>query len=144
VPDHLQSRRERETCDFQSPQRLGLPDRQKDGRPRPLWIPRGIVIPLIVGGAVHRIRMRREKADFTPNFNLPYFMLPGSSAASRVMGDNALAFVVVEAELDAVKACATSGYVARRAYPNRKYYKDCNGIFPEAARVEYIDFISIE
>lgn len=43
-------------------------------------------------------------------------MLPGSSAASRVKGDDALAFVMVEAELDAVKVYATSGFVERRAY----------------------------
>ncbi|WP_319525744.1 primase-helicase zinc-binding domain-containing protein [uncultured Desulfosarcina sp.] len=87
----------------------GLPSEEKNGRPRPLWIPRGIVIPLVVDGVVHRIRIRREKRDLTPEFNLPYFMLPGSSAATMVMGDNARAFVVVEAELDAVACVAAAG-----------------------------------
>ncbi|WP_319408787.1 hypothetical protein [uncultured Desulfosarcina sp.] len=46
--------------------------------------------------------------------------------------------------LQAMRACSPGGYVARRAYPNRKYYKDRNGIFPEAARVDHIDFISTD
>lgn len=83
----------------------GLPAELRKGRPRPLWIPRGIVIPLIIDGAVHRIRIRREKADMTPEFKLPYFVLPGSSSATMVLGDNTRAFAVIEAELDAV-ACA--------------------------------------
>ena len=88
----------------------GLPAEEKNGRPRPLWIPRGIAIPLMVDGVVHRIRIRREKRDLTPEFNLPYFMLPGSSAATMVMGDDAVrAFVVVEAELDAVACIAAAG-----------------------------------
>ena len=87
----------------------GLPAVEKNGRPRPLWIPRGIVIPLMVDGIVHRIRIRREKQDLTPEFNLPYFMLPGSSAATMVMGDAVRAFVVVEAELDAAACFAAAG-----------------------------------
>ncbi|MCB2147588.1 MAG: hypothetical protein KQI81_14020 [Deltaproteobacteria bacterium] len=46
--------------------------------------------------------------------------------------------------LQAMRACAPGGYVARKAYPNRKYFKDDNGIFPEAARVDHIDFISTD
>ena len=46
--------------------------------------------------------------------------------------------------LQAMRACAPGGYVARKAYPNRKYYKDGNGIFPEAARVDHIDFTSTD
>jgi hypothetical protein len=93
----------------------GLPAEQKNGRPRPLWIPRGIVIPLIVADAVHRIRIRREKQDLTPEFNLPYFMLPGSSAATMVLGDDARAFVVVEAELDAVACADAAGDICSAA-----------------------------
>ena len=103
------------TAIFRARSAWGLPGEQKDGRPRPLWIPRGIVIPLIVGGAVHRIRIRREKADLTPEFNLPYFMLPGSSAATLVTGEDARAFVVVEAELDAVACAAAAGDICSAA-----------------------------
>ena len=43
--------------------------------------------------------------------------------------------------LEAMQKCALGGYVARKAYPNRKYYKDENGTFPEAPNVDYIDFL---
>jgi hypothetical protein len=44
--------------------------------------------------------------------------------------------------LEAMRACIPGGYVARKAYPNRKYYKAHDGIFPKAASVDYIDFIA--
>jgi hypothetical protein len=44
--------------------------------------------------------------------------------------------------LEAMRKCEPGGYVARKAYPNRKYEKDNNGIFPEAATVHYIDFLA--
>jgi hypothetical protein len=44
--------------------------------------------------------------------------------------------------LEAMRACLPGGYVARKAYPNRKYYKDESGIFLDAAKVDRIDYIS--
>jgi hypothetical protein len=44
--------------------------------------------------------------------------------------------------LEAMRKCEPGGYIARKAYPNRKYEKDKNGIFPEAATVHYIDFLA--
>ena len=38
--------------------------------------------------------------------------------------------------LKAMRKCEPGGYVARKAYPDRKYYKDQNGIFMEAAKVD--------
>ena len=46
--------------------------------------------------------------------------------------------------LEAMRACEPGGYVARKAYPNRKYYKDPSGVFPDAALVDYIDYISMD
>ena len=46
--------------------------------------------------------------------------------------------------LEAMRACEPFGYVARKAYPNRKYYKNSNGIFMEAAKVDHIDFIALD
>jgi len=46
--------------------------------------------------------------------------------------------------LKAMRKCMPGGYVARKAYPNRKYYKGPDGIFMEAARVDHIDFISTD
>ena len=93
----------------------GLPKEMKNGRQKPLWIPRGIVIPLIIDDIVHRIRIRREKADLTPGFNQPYFVIPGSSAATMILGNNARAFIVTEAELDAMACAVAAGDICRAA-----------------------------
>lgn len=44
--------------------------------------------------------------------------------------------------LEAMRKCLPGGFVSRKAYPNRKYHKSFDGIFYEAAHVDYIDFIS--
>ena len=100
---------------FRARKAWGLPEEIKNGRPRPLWIPRGIVIPLVIEGVVHRIRIRREKADLSERFKLPYFMVPGSSAATMILGDDARAFVVVEAELDAIACAGAAGDICSAA-----------------------------
>ena len=46
--------------------------------------------------------------------------------------------------LKAMRKCEPGGYVARKAYPDRKYYKSRDGIFMEAALVDHIDFISTD
>ncbi|WP_319525664.1 hypothetical protein [uncultured Desulfosarcina sp.] len=46
--------------------------------------------------------------------------------------------------LKAMRKCELGGYVARKAYPNRKYYKGRDGIFMEAALVDHIDFIATD
>ena len=46
--------------------------------------------------------------------------------------------------MEAMRKCAPGGYVARKAYPNRKYYKSCSGLFYEAAGVDRIDFIATD
>ena len=46
--------------------------------------------------------------------------------------------------LKAMRKCEPGGYVARKAYPDRKYYKGRDGIFMEAAGVDHIDFISTD
>jgi len=46
--------------------------------------------------------------------------------------------------MEAMRKCEPGGHVSRRAYPNRKYYKDRNGIFMEAARIDHIDRISTD
>lgn len=81
----------------------GLPEVHKDdGRPKALWIPRGLVIPHIVAGVIYRIRIRR------PDESGPrYYVLPGSSMAIMTIEPQRRAFVVVESELDAI-ACAAA------------------------------------
>ena len=88
----------------------GLPEALKeDGRPRALWIPRGLVIPYIVDGIVYRIRIRRPQGE--PR----YYVLPGSSMATMLLGRDRRAFIVIESELDAiacVEAQSTAGAAA--------------------------------
>ena len=84
----------------------GLPEVLKDdGRPKALWLPRGLVIPCIVDGVVYRVRIRRPEGE--PR----YYILPGSSMAVMIIGRERRAFVVVESELDAI-ACAESQLTA--------------------------------
>jgi hypothetical protein len=79
----------------------GLPEVMKDdGRPRALWIPQGLVIPYIVDGIVHRVRIRRPEGE--PR----YYVLPGSSTATMIIEPQRRAFVIVESELDAITVAA--------------------------------------
>jgi DNA primase len=81
----------------------GLPEILKDdGRPKALWIPRGLVIPYIVDGVVYRIRIRRPEGE--PR----YYVLPGSAMSTMMIGRERRAFVVVESELDAIAVAASS------------------------------------
>ena len=79
----------------------GLPDIPRDdGRPKALWIPRGLVIPYIVDGIICRIRIRRPEGE--PR----YYVIPGSSMATMVIGKDRRVFVIVESELDAIAIAA--------------------------------------
>ena len=79
----------------------GLPAEMKEnGKPRVLWIPRGLVIPAYIAGTLVRIRIRREED------NPKYYILPGSSPAMMILGPEREGFVVVEAELDAILCSA--------------------------------------
>jgi DNA primase len=75
-----------------------LPEELKEGRPKKLWIPAGLTIPLLAAHKdVHRVRIRREADD--PR----YYVLPGSSMACMVTGaESPRVVVVVESELDAI------------------------------------------
>jgi hypothetical protein len=79
----------------------GLPEQLKDnGRPKALWIPRGLVIPFIAGGVIIRVRIRR------PDGEPRYYVLPGSSMATMLLEPKRRAYVVVESELDAIAVAA--------------------------------------
>ncbi|MBU1229529.1 MAG: DNA primase [Proteobacteria bacterium] len=73
-----------------------------------LWIPRGIVIPDYVpdgyteGALPLRIRIRRPDKDVAGTDFPKYHVIPGSGMAPLLLGAAARAFVVVEAELDAM------------------------------------------
>jgi hypothetical protein len=73
------------------------------GRPRPLWLPIGWVIPCFRDGEVVRLRIRQvDGAKFGPR----YYIVPGSSSATMIIEPKKPGYrdvyVIVEAELDAI------------------------------------------
>jgi DNA primase len=101
---------------FRARKAWGLPELLKEnGKPRMLWIPRGLVIPYCPplaevaqgagGGPVQRIRIRR------PDGEPRYYVVPGSSMSTMVIGADRRAFVIIESELDGI-ACAAATELA--------------------------------
>ncbi|MDX9788904.1 MAG: CHC2 zinc finger domain-containing protein [Desulfobacterales bacterium] len=91
--------------DFYRPRESwGLPTEivEKTGKPKKLWIPRGLVIPYLVDGPVYRIRIRRPKVDVQSNNGPRYYFVPGSSPAIMLIGKRQRAYMVVESELDGI------------------------------------------
>jgi hypothetical protein len=84
----------------------GLPEEKEEGqRPKPLWIPAGLILPLFdaESGEVIQIRIRRTRQEMSTMLpNLKYYVLPGSSTATFVVNPAARAQVVVESGLDAM------------------------------------------
>jgi DNA primase len=73
----------------------GLPEVLKDnGKPRQLWISKGLTIPLVAGDQVMRVRIRRPAGD--PR----YYIVRGSSMRAMVLGDGQEVAALVESELD--------------------------------------------
>ena len=87
----------------------GLPEELKaDGKAKKLWMPRGIVIPAIVDGRVHRVRIRRPNDDLDADREsnpkkepLRYYAIPGSGNDVIIQGAGLQAALVVESDLDA-------------------------------------------
>lgn len=82
----------------------GLPKEMKEGREKKLWIPAGVVVPLVIDGVVWRIRIRRD--DMRPEDKNRYIALEGSSMRTSVIAGDPRAAVVVESELDAYAVAA--------------------------------------
>ena len=72
---------------------------------RRVWLPAGLVIPLIIGGRVQRLRIRRQDPREGPR----YVIIPGSSSASMVLGKDKCAIVIVESELDGLLLSQEAG-----------------------------------
>lgn len=97
-------------CAFRAREGWGLPPEKKpDGRNKPLWIPRGLVIPAHDAGRPVRIKIRRPKTDRTERFNLPYHQIPGGRPGMLVTSTGRKVYVIVEAELDAMAVDAAAG-----------------------------------
>lgn len=92
----------------------GLPEEmsEKTGKPKLLWIPRGLVIPCYRAGHVVRIRIRRPEPDAEPR----YYMMPGSATdpspmfvAESTWTGRSQCLVVCESELDAMLMAQEAG-----------------------------------
>jgi hypothetical protein len=94
---------------------LAAEQSEKTGKPKRLWLPRGLVIPTRAGGELVRLKIRRPAADADPErggFGPRYYFVPGSSPAVMRIGDAARAYVVVESELDALLIAQEAGELA--------------------------------
>ncbi|MBM4289455.1 MAG: hypothetical protein FJ135_15150, partial [Deltaproteobacteria bacterium] len=77
----------------------GLEEILRDnGKPKKLWFPRGLAIPLCDGDQVLRVRIRRPKSDGDPR----YYLLRGSDTRAMVLGTDRSVSILVESELDAL------------------------------------------
>jgi DNA primase len=88
--------RYRDRADF------GLSEQLNDnGNQKKVWIPEGIVIPLIIDGHIVRLRVRRTEADADSK----YILVTGSDTAPMIFSSDrarASACIIVESELDAL------------------------------------------
>lgn len=84
------------------------PEQRADGKAKGLWLPRGVVIPWEVDGALWALRIRRAQGD--PK----YYLLPGSQAGA-LYGADAIQtggpVVLLEGEVDALTV-RQAGYSA--------------------------------
>ncbi len=82
---------------YLSREEWGLPTEIKpDGKPKKLWIPKGIVIPCYAEGRIIRLRVRC--AD--PDKYSKYVLIPGSDMRPMTWNMDKKAVVIVESELD--------------------------------------------
>ncbi len=86
------------------------PETNARGRKKSLWIPAGLVVPALTeDGAVRRLRIRRtDEARERFGAEMKYVVVPGSSMRPLLLRPEARAFVVVEAELDAMACVAAA------------------------------------
>jgi len=85
---------------------IGLPVTDKPN----LWLPAGLVIPTLVDGAVHRVKIRRreeDRAGFNPDLKYVWIDGSGSDLMHIAPAGKSRGVVIVEAELDAI-ACASA------------------------------------
>ena len=81
---------------------------ERNGKPRKIWLPAGLVIPFINNDEVIRLRIRRFNAERGPR----YFIVSGSEMRSLVLGPDKPVQCVVESELDAILLHQEAGNVA--------------------------------
>lgn len=88
-------------CIFSSRKKWGIEAKLDNKKPDALWLPRGILIPNLIGDRVDSLRIRRPKADRVPPLqDLSYYVVPDGGTAPLLLHDKQLAIVVVESQLD--------------------------------------------
>jgi hypothetical protein len=83
-------------------QSWGLEPQMKDGREKKIWLPEGLVLPMVAHGRVVKIKIRRPKAETNFGADLRYWEVPGSTRMFNRYGRDAKIWVLVETERDAV------------------------------------------
>lgn len=84
------------------------PETTKDGKPKGLWLPRGVVIPWKVDGALWGVRIRRPAGE------LKYYFIPGGQPGGLYNADLVTPgqpAIILEGEIDALTICQ-AGYTA--------------------------------
>ena len=79
--------------------------RKEDGTDKKLWLPAGLVIPWVVNGDVHWLRIRRSD----PGDGARYVTASGSSMAPATWNLERAAAVIVESELDGLLLSQEAG-----------------------------------
>jgi DNA primase len=69
----------------------------EEGRPKRLWLPKGLVIPYVTDDHVIRLRVRRPEPEDGPR----YYLVPGSDTRAMILGGKSDFAMVLESELDA-------------------------------------------
>jgi DNA primase len=88
----------------------GLPNElnEQTGRPRTLWLPKGLVIPMSENGKIVQIKIRRFDLE-SSNFKERFVEVKGSAGRQMVFGSDQKSLVVVESELDAILITQEAG-----------------------------------
>lgn len=82
---------------------------KEGGKKKKLWLPIGLIIPFFDEDDLRRIRIRVPEERRTPDFSTPYYVVPGSSSETFVIGSKARAFFIIEAELDGILVAQEAG-----------------------------------
>ncbi|MCX5876626.1 MAG: CHC2 zinc finger domain-containing protein [Deltaproteobacteria bacterium] len=112
----------------------GLPVELKPetGKPKKLWLPLGLVIPVLADGLVVQLRIRRPDGD------LRYFVVPGSNRAPLITRRDAEAFVVVESGLDAILLDGLAGDLVGVVAMGNDSAKPSADLFPLLAQAAHL------
>lgn len=87
----------------------GLETAMNGDKKKKLWLPIGITIPYFSAGSLRRVRIRIPADRRTEKFSVPYYLVPGSSMDSFITRGDAKAYVITEAELDAIAIDSHAG-----------------------------------